>query len=226
MNPKEILDAIESRHSVRSYTNRLIQDYEIQQIEKLLEELNQKSGISFHLMQNEPRAFSNWMARYGKFSNVSNYIVISAPDKSASSQQLAGYYGEKAVLALQHMGLNTCWAALTFKKESKLWNLAPGWKVICLIALGYGTTQGVLHHSKETSQVSNLSQTSPEWFKNGVKAAMLAPTAVNQQKFYLRLENDKVAFENKGGFYRAIDEGIVRYHFEQGSRKGPQVWAG
>lgn len=59
MNPKEILDAIESRHSVRSYTNRLIQAYEIQQMEKLLEELNQKSGISFHLMQNEPRAFSN-----------------------------------------------------------------------------------------------------------------------------------------------------------------------
>lgn len=54
---------------------------------------------------------------------------------------------------------------------------------------------------------------------------MLAPTAVNQQKFYLEQKGDQAKPTGKGGFYSAIDQGIVRYHFEQGSGKGPSVWA-
>ena len=53
-----------------------------------------------------------------------------------------------------------------------------------------------------------------EWFEKGMEAVSLAPTAVNQQKFYFELKNGIVTAKNLGGFYSRIDLGIVKYHFE------------
>ncbi len=50
--------------------------------------------------------------------------------------------------------------------------------------------------------------------KKGMEAVSLAPTAVNQQKFYFELKNGIVTAKNLGGFYSRIDLGIVKYHFE------------
>lgn len=42
----------------------------------------------------------------------------------------------------------------------------------------------------------------PEWFENGVEMALLAPTAMNQQKFMIELnEDESVEFTDKGGFF-------------------------
>ena len=46
---------------------------------------------------------------------------------------------------------------------------------------------------------------------------MLAPTAVNQQKFLFTLNGDEVTAKATGGVYSRIDLGIVKYHFEVGS---------
>lgn len=43
---------------------------------------------------------------------------------------------------------------------------------------------------------------------------MLAPTAMNQQKFKFVLKGDQVEAASTGGFYSKIDLGIVKYHFE------------
>lgn len=48
----------------------------------------------------------------------------------------------------------------------------------------------------------------------------LAPTAGNQQKFEIILnDDDSVTIEDKGMFLSKIDKGIVTYHFEAGSGK-------
>ncbi len=50
-----------------------------------------------------------------------------------------------------------------------------------------------------------------------MKAAMLAPTAINQQKFYFELLPDNcVRAICKSGPYAKMDLGIVKYHFEKG----------
>ena len=54
----------------------------------------------------------------------------------------------------------------------------------------------------------------PGWFREGVEAAQLAPTAMNQQKFCFSLKDDEVTVTTKRGFYTKMDLGIVRYHFE------------
>ena len=53
---------------------------------------------------------------------------------------------------------------------------------------------------------------------------MKAPTAMNQQKFYLELAGDKVKISMGKGFYTAVDKGIVKCHFETGAHKGNDCW--
>ena len=57
----------------------------------------------------------------------------------------------------------------------------------------------------------------PVWFKNGVKAAMMAPTAINQQKFMITLDGDEAVITTKSGPMTKIDLGIVKYNFEAAS---------
>lgn len=48
--------------------------------------------------------------------------------------------------------------------------------------------------------------------------SLLAPTAMNQQKFSFELGPDgKVRASCGMGFYTKLDLGIVKYHFEMGS---------
>ena len=48
--------------------------------------------------------------------------------------------------------------------------------------------------------------------------ALLAPTAINQQKFVITLNDDEtVSFTDKGGPYSRVDLGIVKCHFEIGA---------
>ena len=105
-------------------------------------------------------------------------------------------------------------------------DIGSGEKEVIIIALGYGKTQGSSRKSKSPADVSNISSDSPEWFKTGVEAALLAPTAVNQQKFRLTLDGRKVS--TKPGLIGAclkIDLGIVKCHFELCAGKENFEWA-
>lgn len=115
------------------------------------------------------------------------------------------------MLKCQELGLNTCWVAMTHGKSKA--EIKRGQKLLIIIALGYGETQGVMHKSKSISELSRADEVT-EWFEKGMEAVMLAPTAVNQQKFMFELKNGTVTAKNLGGFYSQIDLGIVKYHFE------------
>lgn len=82
-----------------------------------------------------------------------------------------------------------------------------------------GEAVGIPHKSKAVSQVSESDSKMPDWFINGVKSALLAPTAMNQQKFKFTLKDDRVIAKAGIGFYTKIDLGIVKYHFEIGAGK-------
>ena len=122
------------------------------------------------------------------------------------------------MLYAQQLGLNTCWAALTFNKK-RVKELIPDGETLCMvIALGYGETPGNPHKSKKFSDVVSLADSQPEWFRKGVDAALKAPTAVNQQKFQFVCFNEKIVAQVKGiGSYTKVDLGIVAYHFEAAS---------
>lgn len=177
----------------------------------MINECNRESGMHIQIFLDEPKCFDSMMAHYGKFSGVENYIALVG-EKSAGLDEKAGYYGEKLVLKAQELGLNTCWVAMTHGKSAAV--IRKGEKQACIIALGYGTTQGAEHRSKPLEQLCNCASDMPDWFSKGMEAALLAPTAMNQQKFYFTLKNGRVSVKPGKGFYTKMDMGIVKYHFE------------
>lgn len=219
-----IMEAIRQRHSVRQYTDKPLGEDVIRPLEEEIAAYNKESGLHIQLVKNEPKAFDSFMAHYGKFSGVTNYIAMIGK-KGPDLEETCGYYGERLVLKAQQLGLNTCWVAMTYSKIRSAFSVGEGEKLCIVISLGYGKTQGVPHRSKAIEKVAKTDGPAPDWFTSGVEAALLAPTAMNQQKFQFTLTDDKVSVRAGVGFYTKIDLGIVRYHFEAGAGKEHFTWA-
>lgn len=208
--------AMAERHSVRSYTDAPISAEAKEALSQAIAECNREGKLHIQLVTDEPKAFDGFMAHYGKFSGVRNYLAMIGP-KGDDLEEKCGYYGEKLVLTAQQLGLNTCWVAMTYKKIKSAFQIGPGEKLCVVIALGYGATQGVAHKSKPLAEIAKAEGEMPDWFRRGAEAALLAPTAMNQQKFTFTLAGDKVNATPGSGFYTKIDLGIAKYHFELGA---------
>ena len=219
MNLKE---AMEARHSVRRYLDRQIEGEKVEILQKEIEKVNAESGLHIQLILNEPKAFSGPIAHYGSFRNCKNYFVIVG---AKDLQEAAGYQGEKLVLLAQQLGLNTCWVAATYSKGKVPATIGEGEKLLIVIALGYGETQGTAHKSKPMEKLCKTPGEMPKWFENAMRTAMNAPTAINQQKFFFTLKvKDVVAAKALTGPCSKIDLGIVKYHFEIGAEGHPFKW--
>lgn len=225
-----LLEAIQARHSVRAYREQPLAEDVVKVLEERIAELNRVGRLHMQLIQNEPKAFQGTLAKYGKFRGVENYIVM-AGKKADDLDDRIGYYGEDIVLLAQTLGLNTCWVGLSYKKIPDTYVLEEGETIKAYITIGYGETQGVTHKIKTAEQVSNVSDNTPEWFRKGVEAALLAPTAVNQQKFsfeYAGIEDNRHKVMAKKGFsligYTHMDLGIAKYHFEIAAGKENFDW--
>lgn len=218
-------EAIVARHSVRQYMGKPIEAEKIEELKALIDECNREGGTHLQLVTDEPKAFAGGMAKYGKFSGISNYIAVVG---KKGADTLLGYYGEKVVIRAQMLGLNTCWVGLTFSKQPDSYQVLDGEKLFCVISLGYGANQGVQHKLKPIENFAEVNGAMPEWFRQGVEAAILAPTAVNQQKFKFIL-HDGNRVEAKAKFsligYAQLDLGIAKYHFEVGAGKENFEWA-
>ena len=107
--------------------------------------------------------------------------------------------------------------------------MGDGEKLVCLIAIGYGNTQGAEHRNKSIDDVTVVKADgdTPKWFTSGVEAALLAPTAMNQQKFKFTLHPDGRTVTAKAGlgFFSKVDLGIAKYHFEAGAGVSSFNWS-
>ena len=222
-------EAIPARHSVRKYIDKEIPADVIAVLQDKIAEYNKVGNLNIQLVLNETKAFTG-MLSYGKFSGVKNYLVMVGR-KSKDLDERIGYYGEHLVLLAQTLGLNTCWVGLSYRKVPEAYNVGKDEKLACMIAIGYGETQGVGHKIKSVEEVSNASDITPSWFKKGVEAALLAPTAVNQQKFsfeYVGMNNNRHQIRAKKGVsmigYTQMDMGIAKCHFEIEAGIGMFEW--
>lgn len=227
-----IQEAIEARHSVRAYTGQPLAADVVEVLEEKISELNEKGHLHMQLIRNETKAFQGKLAKYGKFRGVNDYIVM-AGQKADDLDERIGYYGEQLVLLAQTLGLNTCWVGLSYSKVPGTYVLEAGEVIEAYISIGYGETQGVSHKIKSVEQVSNANDLTPSWFRQGVEAALLAPTAVNQQKFFFEYiparDGKPVRVLAKRNFsligFTQMDLGIAKCHFEIGAGKENFEWA-
>ena len=214
-----VQEAISARHSVRTYLTKPVEPAIVNALRAEIRACNAEGGLHIQLVMNEPMAFRGFFAHYGKFRGVCNYIVL-AGKRAKDLDERAGWFGERLVLLAQTLGLNTCWVGLTFSKAvaRRSYVLAPDERLVCVIAFGYGAEQGEAHESRPMREVYRADRALPEWFSRGLKAALLAPTAMNQQRFrFTLLPDDTVRAESRGGSYSHVDLGIVKYHFQLGA---------
>lgn len=218
-----LMEAMQARHSVRQYREEVLRKEDAALLREEIEACNAESGLHIQLVCGEPKAFSGLLARYGKFSGVTNYIALVGK-KGPNLSETCGYFGERIVLRAQQIGLNTCWVAMTYSKVPSAFSAGEGEKLCAVIAVGYGKTQGSGHRVKSVREVTEGEPPFPEWFVSGVEAALLAPTAMNQQKFRFALQGNRVSATAGSGFYTKLDLGIVKYHFAMGAGADAFTW--
>lgn len=209
------IQAIRERHSVRTYQPRQIEKEKVDQLNALIEECNREGGLHIQFLKDAGRTYDRFFNKamgLGTAPSVIACVGKEAPDL----EERIGYYGEKIVLYAQTLGLNTCWTG-TYNAKGVPADIADGERLVIVIAIGYGNTPGKPHKSKKLEQVVSCKGERPYWFNFGVEMALLAPTAINQQKFEFRLEeNGTVTAVDKGGILSKVDLGIVKYHFDAG----------
>jgi nitroreductase len=230
-DPETALDLMFARHAVRSFTDEPIDQETREALEREVRRGNEAGRLHMILAWDEPEAFDSRLAHYGHFTGVHNYLVIAGPaDKGLDAR--AGYFGERVVLLAQQLGLNSCWVAMSYKRRLVRASLPKGDKLVIVVALGHGTTQGKMHPSKSVPQVSKPAINVPDWFTKGVQATLLAPTAMNQQGFWITLtgrrdlqSRDIVQIQPGSGPCAKIDAGIARLHFELGAGEKNFAWS-
>ncbi|RKM60371.1 nitroreductase [Butyrivibrio sp. CB08] len=212
-------EAIYARHSVRSYKPDAIEADKVLQLREKIDELNAAGNLHLQFIEDAGRTYSRLMNRVAGLGSAPSVIACVGKDAEDLDQRV-GYYGEQLVLFAQKLGLNTCWTG-TFSKGNTDADVKEGERLVICIAIGYGQDQGRVRKSKSYEDVAKVDAAvgeAPEWFKKGVEMALLAPTAINQQKFVIRLGADEsVELVDKGGIFSKVDLGIVKCHFEIGA---------
>ncbi len=215
------IETIRERHSVRNYKSKRIEADKVAKIREKIDELNAVGNLHLQLIEDAGKTYNRLLNRVMGLGSAPSVIACIGKDDETLEERV-GYYGEELVLFIQELGLNTCWAG-TFNKMNIGAEIGEGEKLVISIAVGYGEDHGKPHKSKTPEQVIIAKGDRPYWFNVGVEMALLAPTAINQQKFQIRLNEDNtVDFVDKGGPFSKVDLGIVRRHFEIGSEKETQ----
>ncbi len=219
-----IKEAMKSRHTVRKYKNEKLSAGITKALSGRISDNNDKYGLQMRLVTENDDAFGVILKLF-LAKNVRNYIVLAGKDSKDLYEKL-GYCGIDAALYAQTLGLNTWWIAGTYskKKVAKLSNLTEGEKLAGIIAVGYGENGGVPHKSKKAGDISEYAGEAPDWFKSGVEAVLLAPTALNRQAFKIKGSGREVSITCSNGAFSGIDSGIAKYHFELGAGKENFDW--
>ena len=217
----DLKQAMTERHTVRAYTERALSPDVVQQVTECVQRANAAHDVAIELVRDDATAF-NRVLRLVLAKGVRNYLIL-AGDEAPDVRERLGWAGAELMLRCQALGLNTWWVGGTFS-HARVRDRVPGKQVIGVIAVGYGATQGKPHASKRFEDVAEYEGAIPSWFRDGVRAALLAPTALNRQAFKISGSGRAVRISYEPGTFSGEDLGIVKYHFALGAGEGNFRW--
>ncbi len=218
-----IYEAIEKRHTVRTYNALAIEGDLLAELSALIDRLNKEGNLHMQLVNGREGAFDDFIIHYGKWTGVTNYIALVGPDRE-NLDEACGYYGEQIVLWAQMNGLKTGWLDTQPKNETDAFTIAEGERHVLSMAIGFSDLEAKGPKAAEIEKLSVVEGTAPEWFYDGMKCAVYAPTAGNQRLFRIHWDGEHVSITSEPGFLEKVDLGIAKYHFEVGSGKNHDIW--
>lgn len=217
----ELKEAMLQRHMVRRYTNRPLPAEIVKELDAYVDSINRSYGLSVELKTEDRSAF-NAVVKLVLAKGVRNFFIMAGKDAPDLDERL-GYCGAGLMLYAQMLGLNTWWVGGTFNRK-QMEEISHGNRVVGVVAVGYGQTQGVPHKTKKPEQVGCYNGDEPEWFRQGIDAALLAPTALARQAFMINGSGNKISIQCDNGIFSGVDTGLVKYHFELGAGKDNFEW--
>ncbi len=213
-------EAMKARHMVRKYTDKAIPADIVAKLNDRVKQNNEQYGLSIKLMINDGSAVPG-VIKLILAKGVNNFFIMAGP---RGADERLGYCGADLMLYAQTLGLNTWWVGGTYNRKGAA-EKSEGAIPVGVIAVGYGQTQGVPHKTKTADAVSSYEGDVPEWFRNGVTAALLAPTALAKQSFFIKGSDNKAELTCDNGIFTDVDKGLVKYHFELGAGIENFEWA-
>lgn len=220
-------EAILARHSVRSYRDIPLSAPLAARLREEIDACNATGSLRIRLIENEGEALGGLLARRCGFVNACNYFALVG-ERARDLDERIGWFGEHLALVAQTLGLNTCWVGGSYSARAvrRAAKLERGERLVAILAVGYGAEAGEAHESRPMREVFRSGRTLPEWFGHGLKAALLAPTAMNQQRFrFTLLPDSRVSAKSMGGPCSHIDLGIACYHFQLAAGEDSFRWA-
>ena len=217
-----VTDAMRARHVVRQYLDTPLPTDIVDALRERVDEANASHGTDIRLLTGSAPVYGPLWGTV-RARSVRNCLVLSGPDAPDLDERL-GHAGAALMLAAQDLGLNTWWSGGTFSKKAAARASGCTGRIAAVVALGYGTTQGVAHTSKRPEEVATYEGPAPDWFTHGVEAALLAPTAFGKQSFTLTGKDRQVTIRCTEGDYAGQDRGIIKYHFEVGAGPDNFTW--
>ena len=212
-------EAMKARHMVRKYTDKAIPADIAAKLNERVKQDNEQYGLSIKLMINDGSAVPG-VIKLILAKGVNKFFIMAGPK---GADERLGYCGADLMLYAQTLGLNTWWVGGTYNRKGAA-EKSEGATPVGIIAVGYGQTQGVPHKTKTADAVSSYVGDVPDWFKEGVDAALLAQTALAKQAFILKGEGGTVHIDCDNGIFSGVDTGLVKYHFELGAGKENFEW--
>lgn len=230
MSHIDIIEAIDRRISCRAFTPEMLPDDVFASIKSEIDAINEESGLHFQLYGPREDGTALDMSKNMFASNPPCYAALVALDDEISKEKL-GYYGERLVLYITQLGLDTCWVASTYDHDTVRVDLADGEVLHDVVPIGFAPEKmplkqrtirkGIRARSKKASDMwsspTPLEQ-APEWVQACIESVCKAPSAINEQPvvfvqeapdspIHTSLIREKTRQEH-------TDLGIAKYHFE------------
>lgn len=227
----DIIQAMQERRSVRSYSGRLLDKEIVSELEKAMEESYTPFGgrLTMRLKSFDLKGDFK-PSTYGVIKGASDFFLIGMGDDEASALSV-GFRFEQVVLKAWQMGLGTCWIAGTFKGSQfdarEQWPEGETLKIICPVGIPekprfFEKMMRSMAGSNNRKPFAELffeddfkKPLDPEnQFAEALRMLRLAPSSTNSQPWRVLVKGDKVMFYYKPKYaISVIDMGIGISHF-------------
>ncbi len=218
------MEAIRARHSRRTYTGPLAQE-DAAALQEKISALELGGSVHIRLVVDGSLFFGGFSSHYGMFKGVHSLLALYCAADDALAREAAGYGGQRLVLEATKRGLGTCWVGGTYNKR-KVDSMAPG-GTECLAVIAIGPVKASPSIRERTLRVATHrgepaleklytadDNRIPVWFMDGVRAAAVAPSAMNKKPTRFTWKEGVASAAVPEGGLNLVDLGIAKLHFE------------
>ena len=163
----EFLELVKSRHSVRGYSERPVEEKKLRHVlecARLSPSARNSQVWRFVVVKDEEvkKKITAAMPFFNSFASKAPVIIVACAEGKSSSHNGQEYYLVDVAIALEHLvlaasekGLGTCWmAAFDEEKVKEALSIPKEVRVVAITPLGYPGSEGLV--AKATGKIAKL----------------------------------------------------------------------